>query len=72
MYGYTYLKCVMPSVWTVPIRDETLLWIYLRFIGRPYIAIARQVKIYRDISDPLGRLKYIAIYRTHSVKELRS
>ena len=39
---------------------------YRRLIGRPYIALARQDKIYRNISDALGRLrsdhKYFGIY----------
>ena len=45
---------------------ETLLSIYQRLIGRPYIALARQDEIYRNISDTLGRLrsyhKYLSIY----------
>ena len=32
------------------------LWIYRPLIGMSYIALARQVQIYRNISDPLGRL----------------
>ena len=35
-------------------RDETLLSIYRRLIGRPHIAFARQVQIYRNISDLRG------------------
>ena len=35
----------------------TFLWIYRRLIGRPYIALAQQDKIYRNISDALGRLR---------------
>ena len=35
-------------------RAGTLLWVYRQYIGRPYIALARQV------------CQYIAIYRTHS------
>ena len=35
-------------------------------IGRPYIALVRQDKIYRNISDALGRLRsdheYFSIY----------
>ena len=34
---------------------EHLFLIYRRLIGRPYIALARQDKIYRNISDALGR-----------------
>ena len=33
-----------------------------RLIGRTYIAIARQDKIYRNISNALGRTKYILQY----------
>ena len=33
-----------------------LLWIYRQLIGMSYITLARQVQIYRNISDPLGRL----------------
>ena len=33
-----------------------LFWIYRQLIGMSYIALARQVQIYRNISDPLGRL----------------
>ena len=41
---------------------EHLFQIYRRLIGRPYIAIARQDKIYRNISNALGRTKYISQY----------
>ena len=33
-----------------------LLWIYRRLIGRPYIALARQAQIYRNILNPFDRL----------------
>ena len=33
-----------------------LCWIYRQLIGMSYIALARQVQIYRNISDPIGRL----------------
>ena len=33
-----------------------LLWIYRQLIGMSYIALARHVQIYRNISDPVGRL----------------
>ena len=36
---------------------EHLFQIYRRLIGRPYIALARQDKIYRNISDALGRVR---------------
>ena len=39
------------------ISGEHLFQIYRRLIGRPYIAFARQDKIYRNISDDLGRLR---------------
>ena len=40
----------------VVISAGHLLWIYRQLIGMSYIALARQVQIYRNISDPLGRL----------------
>ena len=36
------------------IRAGTLLWVYRQYIVMPYIALARQAWIYRDISDSLG------------------
>ena len=46
-----------------PVCDETragsLLWVYRQYIGRPYIALARQV------------CQYIAIYQTHSAHFLQ-
>ena len=40
--------------------------LFCRYIGRPHIALARQDKIYRNISDALGRLRldheYLSIY----------
>ena len=53
------LTCVL-------ISGETLLQIYRRLIGRSYIAIARQDKIYRNISDALGKTKYISRYIGHT------
>ena len=41
--------------WVLPSAGH-LLWIYRQFIGISYIALARQVQIYRNISDPFGRL----------------
>ena len=41
----------------VLISGEHLFQIYRRLIGRPYIALARQDKIYRNISVALGRLR---------------
>ena len=39
-------------------RVENIFFqIYWRLIGRPYIALARQDKIYRNISNALGRLR---------------
>ena len=35
-------------------RAGTLLWVYRQYIAMPYIALARQAWIYRDISDSLG------------------
>ena len=35
-----------------------LFWIYRQLIGMSYIALARQVQTYRNISDPLGRLGF--------------
>ena len=32
----------------------TLLWVYRQYIAMPFIALARQAWIYRDISDSLG------------------
>ena len=46
----------------VPISAGTLLKIYRRLIGRSYIAIARQDKKYRNISNALGSTKYISQY----------
>ena len=55
------LVCVLAS-------GEHLFEIYRRLIGRPHIALARQDKIYRNISDALGRLrsdhKYFSIIYT--------
>ena len=51
-----YILRIFLSIYTKnrpQIREETLLCIYRRLTGRPYIALAR-------------RLKYIAIYRIHS------
>ena len=44
------------NYYNVTISARHLLWIYRRLIGRPYIALARQAEVYRNISDPLGRL----------------
>ena len=47
-----------------------LLWIYRQLFGMSHIALARLAQIYRNISDPLGRLAlyciallYIALQR---------
>ena len=40
-------------------RAGTLLWVYCQYIAMPYIALARQAWIYRDISDSLGTLLWI-------------
>ena len=44
------------------ISGETLLQIYWRLIGRSYIAIARQEKIYCNISDAQDKTMNILIY----------
>ena len=36
-------------------RGHTLLWVYRQLIVMPYIALARQAWIYRDISVTIGR-----------------
>ena len=41
---------------SVHISAGHLFWIYRQLIGMSYIALARQVQTYRNISDPLGRL----------------
>ena len=46
-------KCTMD--WLL-ISAGHLFWIYRQLIGMSYIALARQVQTYRNISDPLGRL----------------
>ena len=46
----------MSRTW-VRTSGEHLFQIYRRLIGRAYIALARQDKIYRNISDALGRLR---------------
>ena len=40
-------------------RAGTLLWVYCQYIEMPYIALARQAWIYRDISESLGTLLWI-------------
>ena len=42
-----------------------------RLIGRSYIAIARQDKIYRNKSNALGRTKYISNI-SYALRRLRS
>ena len=44
-------------IFSVCIRDEHLLYIYRRLIGRQYITLAFQDKINCDISHALGRLR---------------
>ena len=55
-----YLGPIMCSLTTMnlylPTSAGTLLWIYRRLIGRPYIGTRSQAQIYRNISDPLGKL----------------
>ena len=41
----------------VKIRGHTLLWVYRQLIAMPYIALARQAWIYRNISVTIGRLR---------------
>ena len=40
-------------------RAGTLLWLFRQYIAMPYIALARQAWIYRNISDSLGTLLWI-------------
>ena len=40
-------------------RAGTLLWVYRQFIAMPYIALAQQAWIYRNISESLGTLLWI-------------
>ena len=46
--------CVMRK--TLNTSAGHLSWIYRQLIGMSYIALAQQIQIYRNISDPLGRL----------------
>ena len=46
----------MARVW-VASRGHTLLWVYRQLIAMPYIALARQAWIYRDISVTISRLR---------------
>ena len=50
---FVYVTTIF-TCWSIFITARTLLWVYRQYIGRPYIALARQV------------CQYIAIYRTHS------
>ena len=55
-YGISFVPAGHVS-WSVHISGEHLFEIYRKLIGRPHIALARQDKIYRNISDALGRLR---------------
>ena len=52
---------------------EHLFQIYWRLIGRPHIALAWPDKIYRNISDALGRLRsdheYFSIYPNNNTSQ---
>ena len=49
--------CIIQLIRCMSSSGEHLFQIYRRLIGRSYIALARQDKIYRNISDALGRLR---------------
>ena len=49
--------CTNQQLLTVDNRGHTLLWVYRQLIAMPYIALARQAWIYRNISVTIGRLR---------------
>ena len=62
-YNLFILRFILHSAEGFPLHSgETLFQIYRRLIGRPYIVLAQKDKIYRNISDALGRTKYVSQY----------
>ena len=53
--GWTISNRTLANYKCADIRGHTLLWVYRQLIAMPYIALARQAWIYRDISVTIDR-----------------